>query len=394
MAKRTNRPPHVAVLIETSRNYGRGLLRGLALYLKEHGPWSVYFEPYGFKNQIPAWLKNWKGDGILARIDSRRVGRQLLACRLPLIDLRNRFADLGITPVMGSDNRAIAYMVAGHLLERGYRQFAFYGLPRGAHPHMDERRLYFRKKIEAAGFSCVDYATQPSQTWERQQNALARWVKNLPKPCGVMTCNDDCGLQFLDACLRASICVPDDLAVVSVDNDEHLCALSNPPLSSVDVNAERVGYESAAMLARMMSGKRAPNGPVLIEPLGVVTRASSDALAVEDADVSAALRYIREHVGEGVNVERVLQNVSISRSSLERRFMQITGQTPKEAILRTQLELARRLLKESDLSLCAVADKSGFSSLKYFIEVFRKRTGSTPGKFRQTSRGSPRTTGV
>ena len=253
------RLPHIALLIESSREYGRGLLRGIARYQQEHGPWSIYFEPHGLHERPPSWLKNWRGDGILARIDNRNTADLIVTTGLPAVDVRGALANLPI-PFVGLDNRAVAQLGFEHLQQCGLQNFAFCGTPRGENPNQDMRCDVFVECVNGIGKKCDVFLGGPrrrgSVSWESEQQHITRWLKKLPKPVGVMTCHDDRGHQTLDACRRADLRVPDDVAVIGVDNDSNLCNLCTPPLSSIDVNPSRVGYEAAALLVRLMRGAR------------------------------------------------------------------------------------------------------------------------------------------
>ncbi len=380
------KPPHVALLIETSLAYGRGLLRGIAQYAREHGPWSVYFRPQGLDAPPPPWLERWRGDGILARIDNRRMAKAVMRTRLPVVDVRNALADLGL-PGIGPDNHAVAQLAFQQFLASGLERFGFCTAPRGQNRFLDARCDYFRELVEEAGYCCEVYQPRSNArgdlAWEQEQERLARWLAKLPKPVGVMACDDDRGLQVLDACLRAKILVPDEVAVIGVNNDEHLCGLSNPPLSSIDVNPERIGYEAAALLDRLMAGGKPPKKVRELPPRGLVVRQSSDVIGIADRQVAAALRLIRAHVGESLGVSNVADALDISRSTLERRFVKLLGRTPKQEILRVQLAKAQELLSRTGLSTALVAEKAGFRSAGYFCEVFHRRMGCTPGEYRR-----------
>jgi LacI family transcriptional regulator len=382
--------PHVAVLIETSRAYGRGLLEGVTRYNRQHGPWSLYFEPHGLDDLPPPWLSGWKGDGILARIDNRRLAKAVLATRLPAVDLRGRLRGLGL-PFIGVHNEAVGRLAFEHFADRGLRHFAFCGLAPGTYYYMDLRREFFRRQVEAAGYVCHVFEPEASgrrPTWEEEQDQLVAWLGRLPRPVGVMTCNDDRGHQVLDACRRAEVAVPEEVALVGVDNDTILCNMADPPMSSIDVNAERIGYEATGLLDELMHRRRARREAVSLEvaPRGIVTRQSSDVLAVGDPEVAAAVRFIRVHAGQGIGVGDVLRHVALSRSALERRFKIALKRTPKEEILRVQLDRARHLLSDSDLSLESIAGRCGFSSSKYFGDAFRRETGLRPGAYRKEFR--------
>jgi LacI family transcriptional regulator len=382
----------VALLIETSREYGRGLLRGVIAYQRQHGPWSIFFRPHGLSEPPPRWLRQWHGEGILARINDRRMAETLAQCNVPVVDLRFALTDLGtiypnIVQGVGIDNDQVAQMAADHLLERGLRQFGFIGIPRGQNIWSDYRCNHFVQRIEKAGYSCSVFRSQSGHhrggDYEHEQEEIITWVRGLPKPVGVMASHDDQGQQLLDACRRAGVPVPDEVAVLGVDNDEFLCHLAQPPLSSIAQNAEHIGQEAAALLDRLMRGCKPPRRPHMIPPLRVITRQSTEILAIDDADVAAALRLIRERARHGLTVAEVLREVPLSRSLLERRMRQAIGRTPKAEILRVQLDGVRELLAETNLSLDQIAHRAGYKHTQNMVELFKKKFGQTPGAYRR-----------
>jgi len=379
-----SRRPHVALLIETSRSYGRGLLRGVRRYIAEQGPWSVFMELRALQSNVPIWLKRWRGDGILTRTGTKSIAQAVRNAGVPAVELRSPrlCPDL---PWVGVDNRALGELVARHLIERGFRNFAV--LETSTEIYFEERRKNFVESLRRAGFACDEFSPagepeRPAQ-WERYQDRLAEWVTSLPKPVGVMACTDQLGFFLLDACGRAEVAVPEEVAVVGVENEESLCTMASPTLSSVRFDAERIGYEAAAQLERMMSGAEVAPKPILIEPLGIEVRASSDILAIDDQQVAQAMRFIRERAGEGITVRDVLAHVPLSRSSLERRMKAAIGRTPNEEITRVRMEIAKHLLLTTDLPLNAVARRSGFNTPQYLIEVFKQQNRVTPGAFRR-----------
>lgn len=378
---------HVAILIETSRAYGRGLLRGIALYNREHGRWSTFFQPQGLGDPAPAWLPSWRGDGILARIDNRLVARAVQRAGVPVVNLRGTMADLPF-PFIGSDNSAIAQLAAEHLLERGFRHFAFCGYQRALHPKLDLRGDRFRQCIEQAGYRCEalrEVRRPRSRSWEQQQAWIARWIAGLPKPIGILAANDDRGLQLLDACRRSQIAVPDQVAVLGVDNDEYLCELSLPALSSIDVNSEQTGYQAAALLDRLMDGKRPPKRIPEIRPAGVIVRCSTDVLATHDEDLVRAIRFIRQHACRPIRPADVAQHVSLSRSSLESRCRNLLRRSLHQEIRKVQLDTARRLLADTDLPIKQVALRVGFKNVQYLTRVFSSVVGQPPAEYRRGS---------
>jgi LacI family transcriptional regulator len=380
---------HVALLIETSRSYGRGLLRGIIRYQREHGPWSIYFEPRGVNDSAPRWLRSWRGHGILARVNDRRTAEIIRRSGIPAVDLRFAVPNLGL-PAVGIDNATVVRRAVEHFLDRGFTRFAFCGYRYGASRWMDLRGELFQKQVAALGFPCELFRSSAARrggvSWEQDQRQLARWVKRLAKPIAVMVCNDDRGLQLLDACRRAGVHVPEDVSVLGVDNDEFMCGLATPPLSSIDINLETIGYEAAGLLDRLMSGKPPPAKAVLLPAGEVVPRQSTAGLAIDDAELSSAIRYLREHACERVRMRDVTRATGLERRTLERKLKQVLGRSPKQELLRVQIDEAKRLLLSTQLSIKAVSLRAGFVSSRYFSNVFRRREGLAPGQFRQASR--------
>jgi LacI family transcriptional regulator len=353
--------------------------------MRDHERWSIYLEPHGLEARPPLWLRDWRGDGILVRINDQTMARTIRQTGLPAVDLRYSLGNVGF-PHVGMDNRAIVRLAFQHLADCGFAQFGFCGLRPGENIWMDLRKQLFEECVKASGAIChtfVSSSRRKSPTWEDEQEEIAAWIGRLPKPVGVMTCNDDKGLQVIDACRRINVTVPDDVAVIGVDNDEILCNLSNPKLSSVDVNTYNVGYRAAALLDRMMRGEPAPGEPVLLPPRAVVPRESTDVLTVEDSDLADAIRMIRKHACAGLRLKDFSGMTKLSRRTLERRLRRVLGRSPKEEITRVQLESAKRLLAETDLSVVAIAEKCGFSQPKYFSQVFHSKIGTSPGSYRR-----------
>ena len=278
----------VAVLIETSREYGRGLLQGVIRFRQENPDWSIYFQQQDLGAALPKWLTSWRGDGILARVTDQSAAKQLLATKVPLIDLRGGTRDLGI-PLFGIDNQSVAVHAFNHLKACGLQHFAFVGEPIGQHVYDDVRREAFSRLVKEQGDPCHVFKTRSSNrhaNWDEHQQRLAQWLKQLPQPVGIMCCHDDRGQQVLDACQRANLGVPDEVAVIGVDNDDFLCKLSIPSLTSVDVRSERIGYQAAKLLHEVMNGEATFDQPVLFNAAGVVVRQSTDVITCGDPEIT------------------------------------------------------------------------------------------------------------
>jgi len=375
----------VALLIETSGSYGRGLLRGVAKYNREKAGWSTYFHPHGFGDPPHPWLSNWEGNGILAQADTPEIAELLAAPGVPVVNLGPTMQG-ALFPYVGVDHRMIGMLAAEHLLLRKWMQYGIYGGDRGVDSGLDERRESFRRAVGQAGVACHEFRAsrpQDQRPWEQAQERLASWIVSLPKPIGIMAVNDEHGLQLLDACRRCGAHVPDEVAVIGVDNDEHLCELSIPPLSSIDVNSEQIGYTAAALLDRMIDGESPPAEALRIPPRQVVVRRSTDITASEDEDVNRALRYIRETGSRGLQVNDVLTHTGMSRATLQQRMKQLVGRTIHEEIERVRLARVQELLLKPGRTIKQVSREAGFSSVQYMTRVFRRAVGETPAAYRE-----------
>jgi LacI family transcriptional regulator len=377
--------PKVALLIETSNAYGRGLLQGIHHWTRENQPWSIYLAEHGRGDLAPAWLKNWDGQGIIARIENESIAQPLALLKIPIVDV-SAARLLPHLPFCEADEPENAQLAASHLLERGFKHFGYCGDAR--FPWSQQRGAAFRALISAAGYSVSTFEPPPDLDPEDDAltDAIADWVVNLPQPAAVFCCYDLRGRQVLDACRRRGIHVPDTIAVLSIDNDELLCNLCHPPLSSIILNSQRTGYEAAALLDRMMNGQ--PVGPEehRIPPLGIATRLSTDVLAVDDAPVARAVRYIRSHACQGISVGDVVKDSGLSRRMLETRFRRSLNRSLHGEIVRVQILRVKELLGETDLPLAEIAERAGFRYVEYLSTVFRSKTGMPPGAYRNEHR--------
>lgn len=375
--------PRVALLVETTRTYTRDLVSGIRRYLAEKGPWSVFIELRALDSSPPPWLGRWDGDGIICRTFTREMAEAVAACGLPAVETRSSRLCPRL-PFVGMDNSLIGAAVARHFLQRGYRNFAAYRLD--TEDFFEERVANFVAVVEREGARCaVLPGREPDsvEDWEASQRRLIEWVASLPKPVGVFAANDQLGFRLLDACQRAGIAVPEEVAVVGTEDEETLCGLAAPPLSSLRFDGQAVGYLAAETLAGMMRGEEPPARVRLVPPKGIVTRGSSDETVVNDPLVQRAARLVRERACEGLNVEQLCAELRVSRSALERRMKAAIGRTPKEELQRMRFRRAEWLLRETDLTMECVAEQCGFAHGHYFQSAFGKRYGRTPGQFRR-----------
>ncbi len=374
----------VALLIETSNGYARGVLEGIVSYVHEHEPWSIYLPEQDRGARPPTWLKNWRGDGLIVRIETDEIAQAVRETKLPVIDVSaaRHLADI---PWVETNDKEIAAIAAEHLLQRGFKHLAFCGDP--AFNWSNWREQYFASATSAV---CDSYHVFQSSSrhaskfsWEQEKKRLAKWMDSLPRPTGVFACYDIMAQRVLDVCRECDIKVPEELALIGVDNDHLLCSLCTPPLTSIIPDAHQTGREAAQLLDKLMSGGKVHCGGHLIDPIGIATRQSTDVLAIDDKDIAAAVRFIREHACEGINVGSVLDVVPLSRRVLESRFQSIMGRTPHEEITRQRIEKVRQLLIETDLPLSKIAERTGFRHEEYMSVAFSRVMNMPPGKYRR-----------
>jgi len=386
-ALRNKKLPRVALIVETSTLFGRRLLSGIAQYMRENGRWSVYFTDRAVNDSTPSWIAKWRGDGIISRIASPEIRGVVANRRIPVVDLNEQLGGLGM-PLISNDHAAIGRMAAQHLLDRGFQQFAYLG--HAGHRWSDRRQKAFVEMVKDAGYPCVVYAGKMDDVralregaWETELDRIADWAAGLPKPVGMMACNDFRALQLLSACRFADIAVPEQAAVIGVGADDVVCELSDPPLSSVMLNAWRMGYEAAALLDKLMQGQSAPREELLIPPLDVSARRSTDVTAIADVIVVKAIRFIREHACDGINVETVVQHLGVSRTSLQDHFRVAMNKSVHDVLIETKIARVKELLAETTLSIENIAERCGFRHSEYMSSIFKQRAGWTPASYRR-----------
>jgi LacI family transcriptional regulator len=383
MAKRV----HIALLIEPSTSYGRGILRGVAKFARSRANWIFEFEHAITPDRMAEALKGYEGvDGIIARslgAESREFVRK---AGIPMV-LVGSERDPGQTPCVSTDNGEVGRMVARYLIDRGFKRFAGVGFP--GRLYSAERIGAFREYIEDKGLEFIEDQI-PLSKWDRcpvreRTGLIEPFIESLEAPVGVLACNDGTGRHVVEACRRLGRPVPEDISVVGVDNDEVLCELSNPPLSSVDLGPERIGYRASRVLARLLA-KRKPGKQRQVDPIGVTTRRSSDQIVITDPLVKDALRYIWEYAADGISVEDLVGAMDVSRRWLEVRFRRELNSSPAAQIRNVRVERAKKLLAETDMLIPDVAAASGFGDAKLLIAVFRRLVGLQPTAYRKKFR--------
>ncbi|MCA9139619.1 MAG: DNA-binding transcriptional regulator [Planctomycetales bacterium] len=377
----------VALLVETSNAYARNLLSGIVSYIKTTRSWSVYLPEQHRGATPPSWLQNWKGDGLIVRIETEAIARAVKKLKMPIVDV-SAARHVPKIPWVETDDAAIARLAYEHFHQRGFEHFAFCGEPEYNWSNWREQafiREAMRWKRNCSVFHSKSRDT-PGFSLSRERTRLTKWILGLPRPVALFACYDIKAQQILDICRENKIDVPEEVALLGVDNDELLCDLCTPPLSSVIPAAHKTGHEAARLLDMMMNGMQVEQLSHLIEPIGVATRQSTDVLAIEDQDIAAAMQFIRDHSCEGINVHDILAQVPLSRRVLEKRFHEIVGRTPHQEITRRRVEQIRRLLIETDLTLSQIARMTGFQNEEYMSVTFSRAMKVPPGRFRREAK--------
>ena len=382
--------PRVALLIESSRTYGRGVLRGIARYTHVNGPWSIFSQERELHSGIPDWLKKWKGHGIIARIENRRMAGELLRLKIPVVDVLGN-EKLAAIPGFDTDAEAVAKLAADFFIKAGFQEIAFCGY-RGI-PFSDRREAALAGYLAKCGRGLLVCSPKlPRLTLSHIQaieasgvameKTIAVWLRKQRRPLALFACNDVRAQQVLNACREHGIKVPEEVEVMGVDNDDVLCSLSEPTLTSIQPDTERLGYEAAGLLDRLMRGRTTAPAIQQIPPLGIVERTSSDVIPVADPIVVQALRFIRDQLASGIGVKDVLEDLGRSRTDLESRFHRHLKTSVRGEILRQRMDRACSLLRETDLRIEDVAARSGFNTSTHLCRLFQGHLKTTPSEYR------------
>jgi LacI family transcriptional regulator len=386
--------PAIGLLIESSRASGRALLCGIAKCAHHYGPWAVYWEPGGLEKGSPK-LKVLDVDGIILR-DVDKL-EEVAALGIPAVVIGHSKTEIpGMVNVV-TDSAAIGRIGADHLLKCGFKHFAYcgYGSSESLNPGWESftwsslRQESFTKHIKEAGFQVHSYTTlsPASHAWRQEHHRMAAWLQSLPKPAGVMACNDDCGRHVIEACKSANLAVPDAVGVLGADNDEVVCGLSDPPMSSVAVHFERAGYEAALVLFQLLRGRRRVPKKIMVRASHVIARRSTDITAGSSLPVTKALRFIRDHARENFMVAEVSRATGLSRRALEIKFRQEIGCSIRQHIRRIRTDQIVRLLIETDLPISQIAETLGFPDIQHFARYFRAGKQISPLAFRRIHGG-------
>ena len=378
----------IILLSDFSEEYGKNLLRGITRYSKDHGPWtfcrmpSYYRETIGIDG-ILHWAKEWGADGIIGQFYNDEEVKKFTRANIPVIaqDFKERFTEI---PNISGAYHETGRLAADYFLKKGFKNFAFYGFNNIVWSR--ERAEGFEERIQEAGHNVHHYQlkdTKSTDLWYYKPSALSEWLKSLPKPIALMSCDDNQGHHITEAARHAGIRIPDEVSVLGVDNDEMICDLSDPALSSIELDTEKGGYEAARLMEKMVNSKVLSAPDIIVKPTQVVTRQSTDVFASKDKYVVNALKYIHGNLDKNLKVDQVLREVPLSRRSLEKRFMLTTGYPVYEYIYNQRIEKFTQKLLETDMTIFEIALDLGLSDSKNIARQFKQIKGVTPMEYRK-----------
>lgn len=374
----------IAILVETSLNSGRQIVRGISRFARERNDWAIHYHTGPLGALASASLDRWQGDGIIARIANPELHASVKACNVPVVDVLGNVPGTDY-PVVKCDEAAISSLIGNHFKDRGFRHIAFFGLS-DEHWSLDRRSELdaFCQKTLKTSLSCleVEHAERVSNVWYNYIGRIQTWIESLPKPVGIMIASDQFGPDVLAACQASGLSVPDQVSLVGVDNDLPFCEICQPQLSSVEPNHELIGYKAAHTLNRILQDDGEVQRSTKIAPHILHVRPSSDATALEDPALVKALRFIRNKACDPISVDDIARAAGVSRSVLQRRFRNTLNQTVLESILSVRINRAKDMLATTSLPLPDLAERCGFKHQEYLGFVFKKRIGCTPGQYR------------
>ncbi|WP_337042310.1 AraC family transcriptional regulator [Emticicia sp. 17c] len=377
----------IILLIDFAEEYSKALLKGIAKYSKEHGPWIFCRMPLFQRETIGMegileWALEWGADGIIGQLYNDPAVEKFIEAGIPVIaqDFKERFRDI---PNITGAHKEAGEMGAEYFLRKGFKNFAFYGFKDIVWSR--ERAEGYEERITRAGYK-VHYfehaMARSTEIWYYKPSSLSQWLKSLPKPIALMACDDNQGQHITEACRHSQIRIPEEVAVLGVDNDEMICEFSDPPLSSIGQDAEKGGYDAARLLEHMIKNGTANYYDIIVKPTQVVTRHSTDIYATNDDYIAASLKFIHQNIDKNLQVDDVVKQVPLSRRALEKRFQYITGYPIYKYIFNLRIEKLTQKLRETDMTVFEIALDMGLTDSKNIARQFRQVKGCTPIEYR------------
>lgn len=377
------RTEKVLLLLDADRGFNRGVLKGIARYAAVNGPWTFYRKaPSYVQNHQELGLEECKAlkpDGIICSLSDTE---HLCELNVPMVAY-DPVNYSGSIPCIQSDHRQVGRLAARHLFDRGHRDFAFFGYK--DLNWSDARGEAFSEILHEEGRKVNTYPhSVNARSWSEEEGSVSEWLKSLPKPVGLFCVNDDRAFPILELCRELGFSVPEDISVIGADNDEMICSLENPPLTSVELGADKAGYEASQLLHDLMKGRVKPEGQRCVAPAtGVKVRQSTDVLMVHHPEVRKALSFIREHLNEGLQVKDVIDATSMSHRYLNELFKQELGSPVGKYLNRERIMYISRLLSDTDMRIQEIALAVGYEDDRHFARYFKRFKGLTPKAYRR-----------
>jgi LacI family transcriptional regulator len=373
----------VKLLIDTSSSWGRDLIHGVSVYVKQRGNWVLDLE-YGGRFEKARLPASWRGDGVIARVTNSRIAREIIRSGRPAVNVSWYSYGAPHIPRCTNNEESCGRLMAEYLLRRGFRSFAYFGPSRQQRPgYCDRVKEAFVHTLAEAGCRCALWPHQNRKSKGSSNGEIAHWLYDHPQPVGVGVWGDHIGRHVAELCRIASLSIPEQVAIISAEYDALMNSLSRPPLTTIDYMADRVGYEAAALLDRMMDGHPAPAEDVLIDAMGVITRQSTEVVAVADVRVAAALSLIRQSVHKPVHVNYLLKELGVTRRSLEQEFRKVLGRSIAEEIRGARLDRVKQMLRDTAAPVSTVASACGFHHPEVLTRSFRRAFGLSPSDYRR-----------
>ena len=384
------------IISDFTESFSHKLLAGIVDYSRRKEQWIVRRMPPSYKAQIGIQgllrlSKEWDMDAILGQFEPTDDLTMLTDNGIVVVaqDFKQRFASV---PNVTGDYIGTGKMAARFFIDRGFKNFGFFGFNDVC--WSDERCEGFRREIEAAGFGSSFYAYRMQEidmVWYYQRNRLREWLQSIPKPIAIMACDDNQGENLIEACHSIGIKIPSEVSVMGVDNDETLCSLGSTTLSSIQVDIEEGGRQTAALLERLVTDPSAPAKDVVLQPMKIVNRMSTAAFATQDQQILRAILFIHRNVRKKISVADVTAEAALSRRLLERRFKDVTGKTLYEYITELKLKDFADQLVETDEQVMTIALSMGENDTKSISRRFKQLYGCTPLQWRENQRKKPNT---
>jgi len=379
----------IALILDTNQAYDRKVVSGITRYMRQVGNWSLHME-LDPKSKIPNF-DDWQGHGVIADLDDLDVYKVISKLNIPVVGIGGGYGfypKFKNIPYVYTDNNEVVDLAYQHLRQVGFQHLAFCGVEANQiNGWAKERQMHFESLCEKDGFEKLTYLGKSisNRNWNSMIDDISKWIKKLPKPIGILAANDMRAYHILEACLRADISVPDDVAVVGIDNDEMICSLAHPPLTSVIQGTDLLGYYASEILDRMIEGEENIESKV-VPPQGMAIRESSDSHVIDDDLLAMSLKYIRSKACSGIRVDEVANHCHVSRSTLENRFKQKLKHSVHYEITRVQINKVKEMLMQSTMPLKHISRVSGFSSPQYMSLKLKESTGLSPLQYRQKHR--------